>query len=145
MTPAFACPAGELQLGKAPRFLNGGLSRRSATAKADRLEIVAGGAVVDVELVTDDREPHGVSAEQQLAVFDRMEARIVGNGGRPSAVPAGAVAIFASVDPDCGSVHPDAVTSTAAARTRAAAPRLHRRRSFPCAWRRGPAPLSATA
>ena len=63
----------------------------------NRLEIVAGGAVADVELVADDRKPHGVGAEQQLAVFDGVEARVVGNVRRPAAVPADAVTIFGSV------------------------------------------------
>ena len=36
----------------------------------ERLEVVAATAVADVELVTDDGEPHGVSAEQKLAVLN---------------------------------------------------------------------------
>jgi len=39
-----------------------------------RPEVVARRAVPDVELVADDRVPHRVPAEQELAVFDGVEA-----------------------------------------------------------------------
>ena len=37
---------------------------------AKRLEVVAGAAVTDIELMSDDRKPHRMDTKQQLAVFD---------------------------------------------------------------------------
>ena len=43
---------------------------------AQRLEVVARAAVAHVELVSDDREPHRMNAEQQLAVLDSVTSEI---------------------------------------------------------------------
>src|SRR5262249_50651620 len=59
-----------------------------------RLEVLAIGAVTDVELVADDRKPHRVRTEQQLAVFDGVEAEIGWDRRGSAAVPAGAVTVF---------------------------------------------------
>ena len=55
------------------------------------LVIVAGRAIADVELVADDRKPHWVRAEQELAVFDGVKAEVDGEIGSAAAVPAGAM------------------------------------------------------
>ena len=55
------------------------------------LEVVTCGAIADVELVADDRKPHRVRAEQELAVFDGMGAEVGGESGRAAAVPARAM------------------------------------------------------
>src|SRR5215207_5260871 len=55
-------------------------------------EKIASRTIANVEAVADDGKPHGVSAVQQLTVFDRLNAKIVGNRRGPPAVPARAVA-----------------------------------------------------
>jgi diadenosine tetraphosphatase ApaH/serine/threonine PP2A family protein phosphatase len=51
-------------------------------------------AIADVELVANDRPHEGMSAEEQLAVDDGVDARIVGNLRRPAPVPAAAMTFF---------------------------------------------------
>ena len=68
----------------------GGQGRRHD--RTDGLEEVTGGTIADVEAVTDDGKPHGVGAVQELTVFDGLNPEVVGNRGRPAAVPAGSVA-----------------------------------------------------
>ena len=55
------------------------------------LVIVAGRAIADVELVADDRKPHRVRAEQELAVFDGVKAEVDGEIRSAAAVPTGAM------------------------------------------------------
>lgn len=57
----------------------------------NRPEIVTVGAVPHVELVADDRKPHWVCTEQELAISDRVRADIGGNVAGAPTVPAGAV------------------------------------------------------
>src|SRR5438128_829133 len=104
--------------------------------RAERLEEVAAGAIPNVKTIADDRKPHRVAAVQELAVFDGLHAEVGWDRGRAAAVPAGAVTRF-WVDRH--------VIWSAGARSLAAARRLRRKRNPPCAWRRDPAPLSATA
>lgn len=55
-------------------------------------EIIARLAVTDIELIADNGKPHGVCAEQKLAVFDGVKSEQNGwNLGRSSAVPTGAM------------------------------------------------------
>jgi hypothetical protein len=61
------------------------LSRRSFWSLP---EILTSVTVPDVELVRDDREPHGVSAVQKLTVFDRVKTEVHRDVWRPTSVPA---------------------------------------------------------
>ena len=46
-----------------------------------RLEVIAGDAIADIELIADNRKPHGCAQNQDLAVFDRVRAEIAGMSG----------------------------------------------------------------
>lgn len=70
---------------------------------ANGLEIVAGGAIPNIELIPDNREQHGMRAEQQEPVFDGVKAELRWDIRGPAAVPARAVAIFGSGE--VGRVH----------------------------------------
>ena len=56
--------------------------------------VVAALTVADVELVTDDRKQHRMSAVQELPVFDSVEADVGRDLGRPTPIPARAMAVF---------------------------------------------------
>ena len=70
------------------------MSLRSGMRSHGWPEVVAGRAAPDIELMSNDREPHGVCAVEQLSVLDRVAADVRGNLRRTAAVPAGAVASF---------------------------------------------------
>jgi hypothetical protein len=57
-------------------------------------KILTSVTVPDVELIPDDREPHGVSAVQKLTVFDRVETEVQRDVWRPTSVPARPVPHF---------------------------------------------------
>ena len=61
---------------------------------AGRFEVLAVGAVADVEFIADDREPHRVCTEQQVAVFDRVRADIDRDFSCAPAVPARTMTCF---------------------------------------------------
>src|SRR5262249_37845791 len=102
-------------------------------------EVLAGLAVVHVELVADDRKPHGMGAVQQLTVLNGVEPDVGRNLRRPPSVPAGAMARFRFG-------HEAALaTSPAEERIRVVTRRPLRRRNLPYVGRPVPALPSATA
>lgn len=80
-------------LGLSSKYLLGRASVAGGQSRGhDRFEEVTGGTIADVEAVTHDGKPHGVGAVQEPTVFDGLNPEVIGNRGRPAAVPAGAMA-----------------------------------------------------
>ena len=61
-------------------------------------EVLAVGAVADVELEADDWPQHRVGAVDQLAVDDCVQPEVGRDGGRAAAVPADAMTFFGGHD-----------------------------------------------
>jgi hypothetical protein len=62
--------------------------------RAEGLEVLAAVAAPDVEVISNDRKPHWMGAEQQLAVFDGVKTDIRGQIPGAASIPAGPVAEF---------------------------------------------------
>ena len=61
-------------------------------------EVVAIGAVADVELVAHDGPQHRMGAVYELAVYDGMETQVGRDGDRAAAVPTDAMTFFGGHD-----------------------------------------------
>jgi len=85
----FACDNPQPQeAGRGGILRNLSARRRQPLGSAASLEVIAPGAVPDVELIADERKEHRVGAVQQLSVFDRLEVQFGEDVRDAPAVPA---------------------------------------------------------